>query len=113
MNTYFQRARLGGRLICEIGLYASIYGKYMYFFPLFLGYFFYQQPVLFHCYLVGVFHPGMSGEDDDSMVVWKVVVLVDSCGPRDSHPHLCSYTHLLYVLLLEKIPEKYILWWTT
>ena len=28
LNTYFQRARLGGRLICEIGLYASIYGKY-------------------------------------------------------------------------------------
>ena len=27
LNTYFQRARLGGRLICEIGLYASIYGK--------------------------------------------------------------------------------------
>ena len=27
LNTYFQRARLGGRLICEIGLYASIYSR--------------------------------------------------------------------------------------
>ena len=27
MNTYFQRERLGGRLICEIGLYGSIYGS--------------------------------------------------------------------------------------
>ena len=25
LNTYFQRARLGGRLICKLGLYASIY----------------------------------------------------------------------------------------
>ena len=28
LNTYFQRARLGGRLICEIGLYASIYSMW-------------------------------------------------------------------------------------